>query len=150
MDKIELLPLQSEYCEAVEEIARKTLPEHWSLESIRDVLHYDNNIFYVAYSTGDSQIVGFAGIMVIVDEAELLNIAIHPAFHRRGIGKMLLEWMIQEAVRHGARQMLLEVRQSNRAAIDLYSKFGFIEFSQRRNYYKNPVEDAIIMEKLLL
>lgn len=150
MDKIELLPLQREYCEAVEEIARKTLPEHWSLESIQDVLRYDNNIFYVAYSTEDSQIVGFAGIMVIVDEAELLNIAIHPAFHRKGIGKMLLERMVQEAIRHGARRMFLEVRRSNRIAIDLYDRFEFVKFSERRNYYKNPVEDAIIMEKLLL
>ena len=134
MDKIELLPLQSEYCEAVEEIARKTLPEHWSLESIRDVLHYDNNIFYVAYSTGDSQIVGFAGIMVIVDEAELLNIAIHPAFHRRGIGKMLLEWMIQEAVRYG-EAVIVDGRFCNRAVNEQLLPLDFInELSYHREY----------------
>lgn len=150
MNKIELLPLRSEYCEAVAEIAREALPEHWSLEGIRDVLRYDNNIFYVAYSTEDRRIAGFAGIMVIVDEAELLNIAVHPGYRRRGIGKLLLEQMIQEAVRHGARRMLLEVRRSNCSAIDLYTRFQFTAFSERRNYYKNPVEDAIIMERLLL
>lgn len=147
MNNIKLMPLQNAHCEAVEKIARESLPEHWSLESIRDVLRYENNIFYVAYSTEDDQIIGFAGIMVIVDEAELLNIAIHPDFRRMGIGKVLMEQMIREAVKHGASRMLLEVRRSNSAARSLYSRFRFVEFFERKNYYKNPVEDAIIMER---
>lgn len=147
MKKIELLPLQYEYCEEVAQIAKESLPEYWSLQSVRDVLRYENNIYYVAKNTEDKRIVGFAGIMLIVDEAELLNIAIRPAFRGQGIGKCLLEQVLQEAARHGASRMLLEVRESNLPAKKLYKRYHFTELAVRKNYYNNPVEDAVIMER---
>lgn len=146
---IELIPLQRRYCEAVAEIAEKSLPEHWSLEGIVDVLRYDNNIYYVAHDNVEDLIVGFAGIMLIADEAELLNIAVHPGFRDMGIGQRFLEKLFNEAVGRKAARMLLEVRQSNEAAIHLYCKNGFIQLGMRKGYYSNPAEDALIMEKVL-
>ena len=77
---VELVPLSLELCEDVYHIAAVSIPEHWSLEGVKDVLRYDNNIFRVAKLKDSTTIVGFAGIMMIVDEAELLNIAVLPEY----------------------------------------------------------------------
>lgn len=146
MNRIELKPLSLPDCERVARIAELCLPERWSLESIRSVLQYENNIYYVAHSIEKSIIVGFAGIMVIADEAELLNIAVDPGFHRQGIGKLLLARMLQEAAGAGAYRLLLEVREGNHAARQLYHQHQFTPIGIRHEYYHNPVEDAIIME----
>lgn len=172
---IELLPLQSQYCEVVAKIAKESLPEYWSLEGIRDVLRYDNNIYYVACDLAVSdyeeysekkvsgnrlelekektdlsgKVIGFAGIMLVADEAELLNIAVTGTFRGRGIGQKLLTKMLSEASRRGVQRMLLEVRKSNEPAINLYHKNGFVELGERKNYYSNPEEDAVIMERKL-
>ena len=145
---IDLLPLQLQYCEAVAEIAKESLPEHWSLDGIKDVLRYDNNIYYVARDLS-GKIVGFVGIMLVADEAELLNIAVSGSFRGRGIGQELLTKVLSKASQKGTQRMLLEVRKSNTSAINLYHKNGFVELGERKNYYSNPKEDAIIMEKKL-
>ena len=147
MRDIVLLPLGEKDCEAVFGIARDSLPEHWSLDSIRSVLQYENNIYYVARHTGQNRVVGFAGIMVIADEAELLNIAVDSKYRSHGIGKMLMEQVLIEAERAGAGRLLLEVRESNLPAIHLYRSYGFQDMGRRRAYYSNPVEDALIMER---
>lgn len=144
---LELIPLKLEYCKAVAEIAKESLPEHWSLEGIQDVLQYDNNIYYVARKK--DVIVGFSGIMLVADEAELLNIAVREDFRKNGVGSSLLKKMLSEALEHGAVRMLLEVRKSNMTAIDLYNRNGFCKLGERKNYYSNPVEDAFIMERIL-
>ena len=144
---IDLVPLELEYCKAVAEIAKESLPEHWSLEGIQDVLRYDNNIYYVARKK--NVIVGFSGIMLVADEAELLNIAVREDFRRIGIGNVLLKKMLSEALEHGASRMLLEVRKSNKTAIELYNRNGFCKLGERKNYYSNPVEDALIMERII-
>ena len=146
---IEILPLEFEYCEAVAEIAKECLPEHWSLEGIRDVLRYDNNIFYVAIDRKQNQVIAYAGIMVLVDEAELLNIAVVPGYRNCGIAQRLMKQLVGEAKKAKAYRMLLEVRQSNEPAKCFYRKNQFVEIANRKNYYSNPVEDAIIMEKIL-
>lgn len=147
--EVELLPLTSELCEPVYRIAAKSLPDHWSLQSVRDILLYDNNIFCVAVKREANDVVGFAGIMTIVDEAELLNIAVLPEHRENGIGQMLLERMFAEAGKQGAGRMLLEVRKSNRSARHLYEKNGFTPFAERKGYYNHPKEDAVLMEKRL-
>lgn len=146
MGRIELKPLQLSDCEEVFEVAKICLPEHWSLDSIRSVLKYENNIYYVAHSIEQNILVGFAGIMVIADEAELLNIAVLPEFQRRGVGTMLLRQMLQEAEQAGAFRLLLEVRESNQTARKLYCRHQFMEIGTRGKYYHNPMEDAVIME----
>ena len=144
---IELVPLQMKDCEQVAEIASVSLPEHWSLKGIQDVLRYDDNIYSVARCTENGKIVGFSGIMVIWDEAELLNIAVHPEWRGRGIGQMLLSDMLRKAEEKGAMRLLLEVRKGNETAQSLYRKNLFSEIGERRNYYSNPTENAIIMER---
>ena len=203
---IEIVPLKYEYCERIYEIAKECLPEHWSLAGIRDVLNYDNNIYYVAvikdndgmdirYSDGitdddidnngadeiiddntdnngpdeiiddniddsnadeitdcecgfcSDNIVGFGGIMIVADEAELLNVAVTESLRGHGIATVLLDKLMTDAKNAGCTGMLLEVRSHNCAAQHLYKKKGFTELGVRKNYYSNPADDAIIMER---
>ncbi|MBR1598003.1 MAG: ribosomal protein S18-alanine N-acetyltransferase [Lachnospiraceae bacterium] len=196
-DLFKLIPLTLEYCEQVYEIARECLPEHWSLDGIRDVLKYDNNIYYVAVLSQDKiyhekvsgnyacvkvdefgkadepgkddepvkvdesdkagimniklkTVIGFGGIMIVADEAELLNIAVTEKYRGMNIASALMDRLIYEAKAKACARMLLEVRHSNEVAQRLYKKKRFDELGVRKNYYDNPTEDAIIMERKLL
>ena len=144
---IEIAALEYRHCEKVYEIARDSLPEHWSLEGIKDVLNYNNNIYYVAVNKSDNDVVGFGGIMIVADEAELLNIAVAEQFRRQGIANDLVDRLLAAACNSNCSRMLLEVRKANAAARHLYMQKGFTELGVRNNYYSNPSDDAIIMEK---
>lgn len=95
----------------------------------------------------DGQLAGFAITQIVLDEATLFNIAIHPQWQRRGFGRALLEALIAELETRGVVTLWLEVRASNRAALALYEEMGFNEVTLRRNYYPsaNGREDAIVM-----
>lgn len=146
---IELLPLELKYCKDVADISKASLPESWSLDSICGVLRYKNNIYYVARYAETGEVVGFAGIMIVADEAELLNIAVSAAYRRCGIAQKLLEQLFVDAKKQNAYRMLLEVREGNECARALYARNGFSVLGKRKNYYSNPSEDAIIMERML-
>jgi ribosomal-protein-alanine N-acetyltransferase len=89
--------------------------------------------------------VGFAGLWLMVDEAHITTIAVHPEYRRRGIGELMLSALIQIAYDIHARHVTLEVRVSNSVAQNLYRKYGFREAGLRRRYYSDNHEDAIIM-----
>ena len=154
-DHIEIIRLRSEHCERVYDISAKYIPEHWSLDGIKDVLRYDNNIYYVAMChRADSgfdktEVVGFGGIMIVADEAELLNIAIEEAYRKQGIAGRILDKLIDEAKLAQCTRMLLEVRKANETAQRFYRDKGFDDLGIRKNYYVDPTDDAIIMDKVL-
>lgn len=103
---------------------------------------------YLNYQlTVNEQMAGFAITQVVLDEATLFNLAVDPAFQRRGIGRELLQHVIGELESRGIQTLWLEVRASNRPAIALYEQLDFNEVSVRRNYYPTAdgKEDAIIM-----
>ncbi len=93
------------------------------------------------------EIIGYALMMMVVDEAHLLNLSIAKAYQKQGLGRYLLEYMLQIARNHHAVNMFLEVRPSNVSAIALYENIGFNEMAIRRNYYpaKSGREDAVLM-----
>ncbi len=97
--------------------------------------------------TRDGVMAGFAITQVVLDEASLFNIAVHPDFQRRGVGRQLLEHLISALDARDILTLWLEVRRSNRAAIALYASLGFNEVSVRRDYYPAAAgrEDAILM-----
>lgn len=92
-----------------------------------------------------ANIVGYAGLWLMVDEAHITTIATHPQYRQRGLGELLLSSLIDIAYDIGARQVTLEVRVSNSIAQNLYHKYGFREAGIRRRYYSDNMEDAIIM-----
>lgn len=131
---------------AVLRIEREVHAHPWTLGNFSDALRsgYQCKVFESA-----SVMMGYAVMMLAVDEAELLDIAIDKAHQRKGIGRKLLEAMSSLARHENMRRMVLEVRASNQPAIALYRASGFEQIGLRRDYYPaaNGREDAILMGK---
>ena len=115
----------------------------WSQQGFLDALSGENVIFLVAESLG--KIVGYCGMYCAADEGEITNVAVAPEARNRGVGKLLMAQFLEEAKKAGARQVILEVRVSNEAALHLYEKFGFSVCGIRKDFYEEPVEDAYVM-----
>ncbi len=130
--------------DAVLRIEREVHGHPWTLGNFSDALRsgYASKVFVI-----EGEIVGYAVMMLAVDEAELLDISIDKAHQRKGIGRKLLEAMLSLARHENMRRMVLEVRASNQAAIALYRASGFEQIGLRRDYYPaaNGREDAILM-----
>lgn len=95
----------------------------------------------------DNRVVSYGGMWVLLDEAHITNIAVHPEYRGIGLGNVIVEQLIKEANKNNISSMTLEVRMNNISAINLYKKYGFIEEAVRKNYYQDTGEDAIIMWK---
>lgn len=130
--------------EAVADLTHRADPFGWTLRNFSDA-HASGNTLTVL--TVDGVTSGIAAVMHVLDESELLEIAVQPAMQGRGYGKALLAQAIALARRNGAERMFLEVRESNARARKMYTSFGFEETGRRRNYYptENGREDAILM-----
>lgn len=130
--------------EAVADLTRRADPFGWTLRNFSDA-HASGNTLTVL--TVDGVTTGIAAVMHVLDESELLEIAVQPAMQGRGYGKALLAQVIALARRNGAVRMFLEVRESNARARKMYTSFGFEETGRRKNYYptENGREDAILM-----
>jgi ribosomal-protein-alanine N-acetyltransferase len=110
----------------------------WELQN-RSVCH-----IYVV-RTPQCAVAGFCAFWLVFDEIHINNIALRPGYRNRGLGTALLRHVMAEALRLGARRATLEVRASNVGARRLYERLGFAVAGHRRNYYSNPVEDALIL-----
>lgn len=130
--------------EAVADLTHRADSFGWTLRNFSDA-HASGNTLTVL--TVDGVTSGIAAVMHVLDESELLEIAVQPAMQGRGYGKALLAQAIALARRNGAVRMFLEVRESNARARKMYTSFGFEETGRRRNYYptENGREDAILM-----
>jgi ribosomal-protein-alanine N-acetyltransferase len=132
---------------AVMEIDRLSFSTPWSERSF----HYELNdnpaaCLRVAELDGKlHRIAGFVGFWMLVDEAHVSTLAVHPDLRKHGIGGMLLRDAIQQAIELRAALVTLEVRQSNQSAIRLYQRHGFEVVGRRVRYYKDNQEDAILM-----
>ena len=100
---------------------------------------------YYALHTQDGKLAGYAGCWHILEEAHITTIAIAPEFRRRNFGQCLLKRIIDDCYLEKIKYITLEVRVSNTAAINLYTKYGFSSFGTRKGYYQNNNEDALIM-----
>ena len=116
----------------------------WSEKSFLDAFDAETVTIYAAEE--DGQLVGFSCLLVVEDEAEVLNIASAPEFRRRGAGQALLSRMLSDCEARGVSAVYLEVRESNAPARGLYQKSGFCEIGVRRNYYDRPKENAVLMK----
>lgn len=117
----------------------------WSEKSIASELTNDLALWLVA-EDGDS-VVGYVGSQTVFPETDMMNIAVTPERRREGIAEVLVDSLVVELKRLGSDSLTLEVRVSNTPAICLYQKLGFHEAGLRKNYYRNPKEDAMILRK---
>lgn len=137
-------PMQFEDLDRIMEIEPNIYSHPWSRGNFADSLHagYSCWVYEVA-----GEIIGYAVMMTVLDEAHLLNISIASEHQGQGLGRALLNHLIDTSRHYGATMMFLEVRPSNKNAIALYESIGFNEFSIRKGYYPahNGREDAILM-----
>lgn len=117
----------------------------WSEKSIASELDNDLALWLVAVD-GDA-VVGYVGSQTVVPETDMMNIAVAPERRREGIAEVLVDSLIVELKRIGSSSLTLEVRVSNAPAVSLYEKLGFCKVGLRKNYYRNPREDALILRK---
>lgn len=117
----------------------------WSEKSFLDALHNPNTLYLMAEA--DGRFAGMCGFWQSFDEADIMNVAVDPAFRRQRIAELLMEELMRRGQLRGITAFTLEVRASNEAAIGLYEKCGFITEGVRKNFYENPTENALIMWK---
>lgn len=134
----------------VEELAaldKKCFAIPWSEQSFRDETENALAIYFVAKEKG--KCIGYAGFWNVSGEGDITNVAVLPEFRRLGIGSKLIEAVIKKASELKLSLLTLEVRRSNTAAQGLYSKYGFEIIGERKHYYSDNREDALIMTKEL-
>jgi len=126
---------------------RRCYADPWPAAAFTSLPENPSVFFAVARSGVDGQLSGYVVGWHVMDEAELANLAVEPAARRRGVGRLLLDHMIDDAAGRGAARLFLEVRESNDAARRLYASRGFEEVGRRTKYYRSPDEDALILRR---
>ena len=124
-------------------------PDPWSGEALYRDLVGNPSAHYLAAVLPDGQLAGYIAWWQIIDDVDIINIAVGPAWRRHGIGGRLLGSLIDLVTADGARRVHLEVRESNLAARSLYDRAGFHQIGTRNGYYANTGENAITMLKIL-
>lgn len=117
----------------------------WSKKSFEENLNRSDAVYVVARD-GD-KVLGYCGAYVILNEADINQVAVEPLHRKKGIGGKMLAALLDKLGKAGADAVTLEVRKSNEAAIALYESMGFVTEGIRKNFYEKPVEDALIMWK---
>lgn len=130
---------------AIADLEKMAFSDPWSVAEFSKVVTSHWTIFLVAVESGRSEIAGYVVISTVIDESEVLNLAVAPSYRGTGLGGMLLDAGLANALEAGAGSVFLEVRESNVAARALYASRGFGEISRRKRYYGNPVEDALVL-----
>ena len=134
---------------AIAGIERSCFADPWSEESFRRILGGPSAIFHVVGYPPKFDVAGYVIAFSIGEDAELLNIAVHPEHRGKGLAGQMLDAVLIELRARGVRTAFLEVRESNNAARGLYDSRGFRAIGRRRNYYRRPVEDALVMRRML-
>lgn len=129
---------------AIYDLSKACFSIPWSFEALTKEL--SNPLAEYQIAEIDGRIIGYGGLWCVMDEGEITNIAVDGDYRRQGIGEALLEALLQIAKQKRLTIVHLEVRVSNVAAKGLYEKFGFHQIAIRKNYYQQPIEDAIIMQ----
>ena len=140
-------PMTEADLDAVVAIEQVCFPRAWTRQHFQSELVSPRAAAVVAEK--DGHLAGYLCLTVVLDEAEILDVAVDPVFQCNGIGSLLVQWAVNESIRQGAIVLRLEVRATSTAAIALYKRFGFLIKGVRTAYYENGV-DALLMDKNLV
>jgi ribosomal-protein-alanine N-acetyltransferase len=142
-------PMTVQDLEPVQAIDRLSFSLPWPASAFSYELtksdHSHNYVVEEDLGAGAPQVVAMAVVWVIMDEAHIATIAVHPDWRGRGLGKLLLRQILADAQDSGLKTVLLEVRSGNQAAQALYHQFGFVVVGRRPRYYQDNQEDALLM-----
>ena len=140
-----ILEMNAAHVSQVVALEKICFADPWSEMSIASELQ--NLWSYWLVALEDDRVIGYVGSQSSIDEADIMNVAVHPDFRRQGIAEALINRLVADLKERDIHALLLEVRVSNTPAITLYEKLGFSQVGRRKNYYHNPKEDALILRK---
>lgn len=126
-------------------LEKECFSDPWSQRSVASEL--DNPLALWLVWEEDGQVLGYVGSQTVLDETDMMNVAVSAQARRRGIAQALVEALVIQLKQQGSRCLTLEVRASNAPAICLYEKLGFRQVGRRPNYYSHPKEDGLILRK---
>ena len=139
---MEIIPMNESHVAAVAALEKANFSEPWSENSVRGELSNELALWLVAVE--NDTVLGYVGSQTVLEEADMMNIAVEESCRRRGIARALVEELVRQLPAHC---LTLEVRASNAPAIGLYESMGFTQIGVRKNYYRKPREDALILRK---
>ena len=137
--------MTAEYVPQVAALEKVCFSDPWSEKSVASEVENPLSCWMVALD-GET-VAGYVGSQTVLDETDMMNVAVHPNFRRQGIARGLILALTEELKKRGSHCLTLEVRASNDPARALYESLGFALAGTRRNYYHNPKEDALILRK---
>lgn len=117
----------------------------WTRENLENELNNPTSVFFTALE--NDEVIGYIGMSTVNDEGYIFNVAVTGSQRKKGIGSALIGEIVTYCKKNNFAFVTLEVRQSNQKAISLYSHFGFIKVGERKSYYRDPEENAILMTK---
>ena len=129
----------------IAQLEKLCFSDPWSENSITSEL--DNRLSHWLVAVEEGEVLGYVGSQTVLDGTDMMNIAVSPNHRRKGIAEALVNRLVSDLKEKNVVFLMLEVRKSNIAAISLYEKLGFSQVGVRRNYYRNPKEDALILRK---
>lgn len=140
-----IVPMNEHHVPQIALLERECFADPWSQKSIASELHNPLSLWLVAQE--GQTLLGYVGSQTCLDETDMMNIAVSPASRRQGVARALIEALVSALRERGSKQLTLEVRASNGPARQLYESLGFLQAGLRKNYYRNPKEDALILRK---
>lgn len=137
--------MKPEHVPQVARLEQQCFADPWSERSVGSELENPLSLWLVALE--GEQVVGYVGSQTVLEETDMMNIAVSADFRRKGIARALIEALVEKLREKGSHCLTLEVRISNIPALRLYEYMGFTQVGLRKNYYRNPKEDACILRK---
>ena len=140
----EIRDMKADDIEGVLQVERESFSIPWSRKLFFDELENPHTVYFVCCD--GIEIIGYGGMWHVVDEGQITNIAVRKKFRGMKVGSRLLSELIGWACKKEISVIGLEVRAENKAAMALYEKFGFVPVGRRKDYYREPTEDAVLMD----
>ena len=140
-----IMQMTSAHVPQVAQLEGICFQDPWSEQSIASELENPLSLWLVAME--EDRLLGYVGSQTVLDETDMMNVAVDPAARRQGVARALIQELTAQLKQRGSRKLSLEVRASNLGAIRLYESLGFVRLGCRPGYYRNPREDAWILGK---
>ena len=140
-----VVPMGERHLDEIARLESLCFSEPWSRKALEEELENPTAVFLVAEENG--VVLGYAGMHVVCGEGYIDNIAVFPAARRKGVGRRLIEALVDWMEHHEGVFLTLEVRPSNEGAVLLYQSVGFREVGRRKGFYQDPEEDALLMTR---
>ena len=137
--------MRQEHVDQVAALEKLCFRDPWSENSVASELNNPLSLWLVAVD--GERVAGYVGSQTVMEESDMMNVAVHPDYRKQGIATALIVGLVEELHKRGSHSLTLEVRASNETAISVYRKLDFQEVGRRKNYYRNPREDALILRK---